>query len=341
MPPHPRKRLLRRVLTVSCWLAVGVAAALGVGRYLAVTSTVGVSIVSLAPWAVLPAGLAAGGLVVLSGWRRAALAGLVVAIVAWPQVVTYIPDQQADAAPIVTVMTANTLHGRADPDSLVATVRERGVEVLSVQELTVDSIDRLTAAGLDELLPYRSIAFQPGGTDVGLWSRYPLDDAQMLTGFAVNPVQAQITVVGRRLTVIAFHSKAPLYNNGTALWRADLDRLTEVMANPTTPTIVAGDFNATRDHRQFRDLLDAGYTDAGSDAGAGILATYPADRVWGPLVGIDHILVSTDLVGVDVTSVHQPGSDHRAVVATVAPKDITASTARTVPGAGRSTSPDL
>ena len=68
------------------------------------------------------------------------------------------------------------------------------------------------------------------------------------------------------------------------LWQSDLARLAEVMANPASPTIVAGDFNATRDHRQFRELLDNGYTDAGSDAGAGILPTYPADRSWGAIM---------------------------------------------------------
>lgn len=317
MPPTPTKRVLRRVLTVASWSVIGAAAALGVGRQLELTSTGGVSAVSLAPWTVIPAAGAVAALAAVRSWRSALVGAVVVTLVGWPQAATYLSAEPADAVPVISVMTANTLHGAADPDALVATVRARGVDVLAVQELTTDSIERLTASGLDQALPYRSIAFQPGGTDVGLWSRYPLDDPQMLTGFALNPVQARVTVAGHPLTVIAFHSKAPLYNNGTELWQADLDRLAEVMANPSTPTIVAGDFNATHDHRQFRDLLDTGYTDAGSDAGAGILPTYPADRIWGPLIGIDHVLVSNDLVGLEVTSVDQPGSDHLAVVAVV------------------------
>jgi len=241
-----------------------------------------------------------------------------VALAGWPQVASYLPAEHSAAAPVITVMTANTLRGTADPDALVASVRARGVDVLAAQELTMDSIDGLAAAGLDQVLPYHVIGYQDGGTDVGLWSRYPLAETRQLTGFAFAPVQAGIVVGGQRLTVIAFHSKAPVSSIGVGLWQSDLARLAEVMANPATPTIVAGDFNATRDHRQFRDLLDAGYTDAGSDAGAGILPTYPADRSWGPIIGIDHILVSDGLVGVDVTSVDQPGSDHLAVVAKVA-----------------------
>ncbi len=37
------------------------------------------------------------------------------------------------------------------------------------------------------------------------------------------------------------------------------------------PLIVGGDFNATYDNAQFRDLLTQGVRDAGADLGAGIL----------------------------------------------------------------------
>jgi len=48
------------------------------------------------------------------------------------------------------------------------------------------------------------------------------------------------------------------------------------MADLPAPLVVAGDFNATRDHRQFRDLWNStGYRDAGDDSGAGLMPTYP------------------------------------------------------------------
>ena len=313
------KPILRRGLSVAGWAVIGGAAALGLARQVELRSVAGVGVVAVAPWSLIPAALAVGGLAALRDRRSAVIGGLVVALIGWPNVATFIPARKAVLSPIVTVMSANILHGKADPAALVAGVRSREVDVLAVQELTMDSIDRLSAAGLDEVLPHRLIGDQDGGTDVGIWSRHSLTDTEQLTGFALTPVRARITVAGRELTVIAFHSKAPVHNGGTALWQSDLERLAGVMANPSTSTIVAGDFNATRDHRQFRDLLDAGYSDAGSDAGAGILPTWPADRLYPPLIGIDHVLVSNDLVGVDVTSVRQPGSDHLAVVATVAP----------------------
>jgi hypothetical protein len=56
---------------------------------------------------------------------------------------------------------------------------------------------------------------------------------------------------------------------------------------------------ASADHGGRATDHRAGYTDTSDNAGTGFLPTYPADRIWGRLIGIDHILVSDDLVGVD------------------------------------------
>jgi hypothetical protein len=103
------------------------------------------------------------------------------------------------------------------------------------RKLTMDSIDKLAAAGLDQVLPYHLVGDQDGVTDVGIWSRYPLAETRQLTGFAFAPVQAGIVVGGQQLTVIGFHSKAPVTSTGVGLWQSDLARLAEVMANPATP----------------------------------------------------------------------------------------------------------
>jgi endonuclease/exonuclease/phosphatase (EEP) superfamily protein YafD len=119
------------------------------------------------------------------------------------------------------------------------------------------------------------------------------------------------------MTIVSFHSKAPLYNGGTAQWAADLERISGLMASTTTPLIVAGDFNATNDHRQFRELLMNGYTDSAQDSGTGYLPTYPADGPLGPLAGLDHVLLGSGLLGRHVRSADLPGSDHRAVIVSV------------------------
>lgn len=85
---------------------------------------------------------------------------------------------------------------------------------------------------------------------------------------------------------------------------ASLDRLAGTV-------VAAGDFNSTRDMAQFRRILDSGYH------GAGVFTpTYPADSALPPVLGIDHILTRNGSPGRTWTA-DIPGSDHRAVLATV------------------------
>jgi endonuclease/exonuclease/phosphatase (EEP) superfamily protein YafD len=83
----------------------------------------------------------------------------------------------------------------------------------------------------------------------------------------------------------------------------------------TGPQIVAGDFNATRDHEPFRQLLDAGLVDAADARGwtAWPGMTWPANRAFPPVMRLDHVLVSGFGVQ-DVSVVEIPDTDHRAVI---------------------------
>ena len=80
--------------------------------------------------------------------------------------------------------------------------------------------------------------------------------------------------------------------------------------------ILAGDFNATLDHAQFRRLLRRGYADAASQAGHGLSLT------WGPqpdrrltLLAIDHVLIDRRCAVVTTSAHWLAGSDHRALYA--------------------------
>ena len=78
------------------------------------------------------------------------------------------------------------------------------------------------------------------------------------------------------------------------------------------PRVLAGDFNATADHAQFRRLLRLGHVDAAGRAGNGLAPT------WGPagklaLLTLDHVLVDPRCAVLAASVHHLPGSDHRAV----------------------------
>jgi Endonuclease/Exonuclease/phosphatase family len=71
--------------------------------------------------------------------------------------------------------------------------------------------------------------------------------------------------------------KPPSSPGATARWRSQLAALP---APGDGPCILAGDFNATLDHAQFRQLLRRGWEDAASQAGHGLSLT------WGPRPGL-------------------------------------------------------
>lgn len=250
--------------------------------------------------------------------RGAGLALLVVAAGVWTQLPLYRSGDTAGAGRVITVMQANLLFDGAEPRALVDEVRARRVELLTVDELTPAAVAALGRAGLDEALPYRYLS--PGRTaaGTGIWSSYPLSDTVEYDGFVLNQLSATAAVpdIGP-VTVYAFHPVPPVY--GTRVWADELARLGAILerAPAGRPAIAGGDFNATYDHAQFRALLSGRFGDAAMQAGAGHLVTYPTDKRWPPLVGIDHILVAGGSART-VETVGLPGADHRALVARIA-----------------------
>lgn len=82
--------------------------------------------------------------------------------------------QPAARGPVVRVLTANLLFGRADPGRIVDLVRRNGTDVLSLQELTPGARDRLERAGLTRLLPYKVDEARVSARGAAIYSRHPL-----------------------------------------------------------------------------------------------------------------------------------------------------------------------
>lgn len=247
----------------------------------------------------------------------AVVAGLVVVLAAVTQAPLYLGDADAGDGPAVQVMQTNILFGGADPAALVAEVRERKVDVLTVDELSPEAVEGLGRAGLDELLPYRHLAPAPGANGTGIWSAYPLSDTVEYDGFVMNQISATAHIPGvGPVTIYAFHPVPPVF--GTQVWADELSRLRDILERTpaTRPAIVGADFNATYDHTQFRAFLSGRFGDAAEQVGAGNVVTYPTDKRLRPVVGIDHILVAGGRA-VELHAVDVPGADHRAVVAQI------------------------
>ncbi len=244
-----------------------------------------------------------------------ALAGLLVHC--WwfaPQVVGDDPAPAAGAERI-TVMNANLYEGRADGRQLVDAVRENHVDILVLEEITPQLLEEMDGLGLAELLPERigEPDYMVAGTMI-LANRPLTDHVRLRTTF-----QGWEARYGGTLTILGVHPVAPVDPAG---WRADHAAiLAQAVADHAD--LVVGDLNATPDHDVLRRLDDAGFRDAGELANEGWQPTWPANHVGivpllPAVIRIDHVLLAGTLASLGTHTVDIDGTDHLALVATVA-----------------------
>ncbi len=223
----------------------------------------------------------------------------------------------SSGAGALRVLTLN-LHGdAAEPSDVVALVRRTRADVLSLQELTPQGVTRLERAGLRDVLAQRHVQPRPGSAGTGLYARRPLsvELSPMNTAYALAAARVQASD-GRPVRILAVHTQAPVGPGAVPGWLDDF-RVLRGWREADVPDVLAGDFNATLDHPQLRDLLDAGYVDAADATGDGLTPTWPEHRRVPPLITIDHVLASRGSRFGDVSIHSVNGSDHRAVLAEV------------------------
>ncbi|MFM1724270.1 MULTISPECIES: endonuclease/exonuclease/phosphatase family protein [Rhodococcus] len=267
-----------------------------------------------------------GAVVATIGRRRLASAACLVvcALGTWLLAPLYIPGADgvspaAATGPTVRVMQANVKVGQADPEALVRTVRDRAVDILTVQELTDESIEALERAGLDDALPHRFVvSYGPGGQGGGVYSRFPLSNTHNLPDFFSVNLTADIDVgLPEPLALLMVHP-APAYLFPAQLWAAELRGIHDEMLAfaGRDNVVVSGDFNASYTQPQYRALLTDGYADAADQVGAGLVPTMPAARWYPAVTGIDRVITkgaaATDLERLDIV-----GSDHHGLLVDV------------------------
>lgn len=275
-------------------------------------------LVALAPQVAAAAGLAALALRRNGPSITAAAAAASLTAVVAPRAVR---RRQPDACgPVLRVLTVNLLYGQAAGPPLVELARRLDVDVLFLQELTGDAVDRLNRARLTELLPSEMPDFQRyryRGSSI--YARHPLHDGLAIgTGHASQPTARLELPSGHCVQLVCVHPHPPFppwSPRAGVRWRAEL----AVLPPPgDVPVIMAGDYNATPDHAQFRRLLRLGHVDAASQAGHGLVPTWGPHPRRGPAVlTFDHVLVDPRCAVLATTAHRLPGSDHRALFARI------------------------
>jgi endonuclease/exonuclease/phosphatase (EEP) superfamily protein YafD len=271
-------------------------------------------------YAVLVVWLAIGA-ALTKGRRRepvvaAVLAAVLLGVHVWwfaPQVVGSNPAP-AEGAQRIVVMNSNLYEGHGSARDVVDAVREHHVNILVLEEITPSLLQQMDDLGLSTLLPNRV-----GEPDYMVAGTMILADQPLTDHVRLRTVFQGWEATYDGLTVLGVHPVAPV---DPAAWRADHAAILE-QAEADDADLIVGDLNATPDHEPMRQLDDAGYRDAGEVSNEGWQPTWPANHVGvfpllPPLVRIDHVLISDHLASLGTQTVDVAGTDHYALLATVA-----------------------
>lgn len=228
--------------------------------------------------------------------------------------------ERASGPPDLVVVSANLRMGSADPAETTRRVVGADADVAVLQEVTPAFFEKLD--DLRAELPHVAGRAFVGARGTVVLSRYPLSDVFQLAVFQGAWVMR--VAAPTPFWLVAVHTTQP---GVIDLWRSDFRALvaSAEAAAGAGPFVMAGDFNATADHRPMRDLLGTGLSDAARQARSGWQPTWPGDRDVKHglpfdvgVAAIDHVLVSHELAAVSTSTHLLEGSDHRLLVARLA-----------------------
>ncbi|MFI1165027.1 endonuclease/exonuclease/phosphatase family protein [Streptomyces sp. NPDC020801] len=264
------------------------------------------------PWLLAPTGLGLALALLGRWWAGAVWSVAVLGLLAW-YIQPYGRTEEPAGAPVagVRVLTSNVEFGRGT-SALVPVIRRERPDLVFVEECE-NTCRAALLKGVGGDYPYRRAVVAAGSKGSVLLSRYPLRATDGVRGTMGMP-GALADVRGRTVRLQLAHPMPPLPGQ-TALWHRELARLRAfAAADVRTPTVLAGDFNASQDHAAFRRILDTGLYDAARLAGAERTPSWPARTTPTLGVQIDHVLVSRDFSAAGARFLALAGTDHRALL---------------------------
>ncbi|HLH25542.1 MAG TPA: endonuclease/exonuclease/phosphatase family protein [Chloroflexota bacterium] len=249
-----------------------------------------------------------------------------------PQLVPQSPP--AVAGPHLRVLTFNTGGnvGGGQQAPLLRTIQAVDADLVALQEVPPATEDALPDA-LAATYPYHV-----GTTDTLVLSRWPLEAEGEFrlqdAGYLAH--QVAVSVGDRTLLHTNVHVTRPSYRvrwrrglvplvrGFSPGWRdAQVEDLVARLQATDGPRLLTGDFNETEWSYPY-ERLHSVLGDSFREAGAGFGHTYPSHLRWGgwtlsvPLVRIDYVFHSPELVALHAAVGPDGGSDHLPVVADLA-----------------------
>ena len=223
--------------------------------------------------------------------------------------------EPAGGEPTVSIVAANLLYRNDQIDAAADMLHTIDADVLALSEVTPDIAAALQRHPLADQYPFRVDASAPLASGLMIWSRLPLGPVGEQPDFR-RAIDTTVLTDAGAIRLLLVHPPPPVFDR--AQWTAELDSIAGVVDETLFPTVVLGDFNASYFHPSYRRMLgDADLHDVLVDQGRAFTPTWPTDSRLPPFAPLDHVLLDPSLSTLAVTVSEVPGSDHRAVIATV------------------------
>lgn len=254
-------------------------------------------------------------LLVAVGARARALGAVAVVLLAAQLAITWplLPWSGSTSGGQATLRlrSTNAFVSNDDPTAYARRILADPRDVITISEFTPQVQAALEAAGIDERYPHHRARADRGTVGMAVYSRFPIGQRPSTAG---ELLAAEVRPPGAKpVLVFAVHAFPPAGADPGG-WARALRALDRRLRATDGPWVAIGDFNATSDHRRYRDLLDGGRSDAHLATGRGLARSWPASSsLLPPLFLIDRAIVPR---GVEVlrTAEHTvPGSDHRVL----------------------------
>lgn len=189
-------------------------------------------------------------------------------------------------------------------------------DIVAFQEVNQSWAASLVKALADEY-PYYSLAPQDNCYGMALFSKRPLKEIQLRMWEGYPAISAKVENEGQDIFILSLHAASPVTRQRYHARNKQLAAVTQLIKEAAMPTLVIGDFNTVPWDPALRRLLIA--TKLRDSRARNYTATWPnLFGKWG--IPIDYVLYSPHWQRVNHHAAPIIGSDHRAMVATLAMK---------------------
>ena len=216
----------------------------------------------------------------------------------------------------IRLFSANLNMFNHESEAMFAEIEQVNADVLLFQEYTLHWDEAFSQSQLVEAYPYHLIDIGERSFGTAIWSKRPLQDTEIWLAEQIYLTSATIEISGQPIRLHNMHPMPPQYSYGK--WDPMMDTIRQRLVAEPIPVIAMGDFNMGPYNKQYQALLNEGLRNVHEELGQTMATTWPNGRLAMPPVRLDHVFISSGIIGLSISEGVGVGSDHKPVIVDLA-----------------------